>query len=263
MWAWILSWFKKKETQPAPVVGMPPGTIVHIDPPVPGSVAVSRPQALPPGNHYASRNRILLEAEYEYLWPQARVTEAFAKESFLVVDWALKNKAVFQMAEAETKVPWWLIAGINNLEMGANLNGTILNGDPWKEKTRHYPSGLGPWKNWLDAAIWGLRYEAKGWGFDLTKFRWTVGGAFYFAEAYNGFNVRAEMGAGTRPPYASSYIYSGTQFYQSGKKIEKLIPGQTKTQLVFDPNLVSKSLGLMAFARAMQNHGEDLFHGTL
>jgi lysozyme family protein len=201
-----------------------------------------------------------MEAEYTYLWPMSEIRADWRVAVKRVVDWARENRHAFDAAAEQTRIPWWVIAGINNLEMGMNFNGTILNGDSWKSKTKHFPSGLGPWTSWLDACVWGFRYEAKGWGFDLSKYKWSVGGAFYFAESYNGHNVREEIGKDTVPPNASPYVYSGTQFYVSGKMQEvETAPGSGKYRGVFNKNLVSEQVGFMAFAKGLEQSGEKLF----
>lgn len=249
---WLKRLFKKNESEaatPAPVREVPPMP-----------VAPKRPADLPAGNHYGSRSRSLMVAEYEYLWPLVQVGNDFILEATRVARWSLDNKATFGAAAAVLNIPWWVLAGINNLEMGTNFNGTILNGDPWKEKTRHYPSGLGPWKSWTDACVWGMRHEAKGWNFDLAKYQWTVGNTFYFAESYNGHNARLDMGKEIDPPHASPYLYSGTQFYRSGKLTEvESPPGSGKYVGKFRKDLVSKQVGFMAFAKVLQKSGEKLF----
>ncbi len=268
--SWIAGLFKKKEINTNDGTGhkseasdqssLTPSWPTPPVPLAPGSVPTSRPKDLPASNHYYSRNRSLMEQEYQYLWPLAKVQPDYQREAKMLVDWAKHNRGLFDLASEATKVPWWVIAGINQLEMGMNFNGTILNGDSWKDKTTHYPPGLGPWKNWLDACIWGLRYEARGWNFDLAKFQWTVGGTFYFAECYNGHNARLAMGLEIIPANASPYIYSGTQFYQKGKLTEvESSPGSGKYVGKFRPDLVSSQVGFMAFAKALQDSGEELF----
>lgn len=268
LFSWLGGLFKKKEVAPSAPPTQPTGPTTPSTPtpsppsvaPSPGSKPVTRPSDLPAGNHYGSRNRLLMEAEYTYLWPMASIRADWRIAVQAVVAWAIENRSTFLAASKETAVPWWVIAGINNLEMGANFNGTILNGDSWKSKTKHYPPGLGPWKSWLEACVWGLRYEAKGWGFDLAKYRWNVGGAFYFAESYNGHNVREAIGQSTVPPHASPYIYSGTPFYVSGKMTEvETAPGSGKYRGVFDSRLVSEQVGFMAFAKGLELTGEKLF----
>lgn len=241
-WNWLKSLFMRS---PAPVV----------EPPTPKPIDVARPADLPASNHYASnhpsQDRAKLEAEYRYLWSIAGPKdERWKMASQEAASWMFTHKAQFQEVELLTSIPWAVVAVINIMEMGMNFDGTILNGDPWNKVTRHYPSGKGPWKSWREAAVLGLMAEASGWNFNLKTWNWDVGGVFFFCEAYNGFNERMEIGSKISPANAPPYIYSGTQFYSSGKKIEVLGP-DGKYHGDFDVNKVSDQCGVMLMLKAL------------
>lgn len=264
---WFIGLFKKKDAAPAAGAVTPAWPAASdssktIPPSSDGAKKLppSRPLDLPSTNHYQSRSRSKMVAEFEYLYPLAVVQPHFVLEAARAVEWAQSEKLAFNLVAKETNIPWWLVATINSLEMGRNMNGTILNGEPWKQKTKKHPAGLGPWKNWVEAAVWGLRYGAKQWGFDLAKWSWGVGDCFYFAESWNGHGARSDAGKDFNPPYASAYIYSATQFYSSGKFVEvETKPGSGKYKSVVNRDLVSQQLGVMAFAKALEKAGEKLF----
>ncbi len=221
-----------------------------------------RPSDLPSSNHYSSlhpsQDRAKLEAEYNYLFELCKPSSPkWQKLASDTAAWILKNKAEFSVVEKATLVPWYIVAVINVMEMGTNFDGTILNGDPWNKVTRHYPSGKGPWGSWREAAISGLKAEAAGWNFNLAKWKWNLGGCFFFCEAYNGFNERMTIGKKIVPANAPPYIYSGTQFYASGKKIEVLVNGKYRGD--FDPKAVSQQCGVMLMLKTLESNGTELF----
>ncbi len=181
-WNWLKSLFKKKDatagatnsaTQPPPTgpVGAAPIAVPGLNnrpeglPATPVPIAL-RPSDLPASNHYASTNQKTLAREYAFLFGQTKITAQWQKEITRSVLWAKQNRSSFQAVAAATGVPWFVVAIINILEMGTNLNGTLLNGDPWNKKTVHFPSGLGPWDSWASAAIFAINHEEEGWHFN-------------------------------------------------------------------------------------------------
>jgi len=216
------------------------------------SIPGKRPEDLPESNHYAGRKTSQLLAEYRYLFSIATITNKWKPEVYRSVDWAKLNRHRFEAVSIVTKVPWYVVAIINIMEMGTDLNGSLLNGDDWHGKTKHFPSGHGPWKSWEEAAIYAFDYEEDGWNIQTETYNWKdIGSIFWFLEAWNGFNARVEPQYSlTTPKGASPYIYSGTPFYVSGKKQE----APTR----FTPELVSKQIGCMAFLKALELGGEKL-----
>lgn len=214
-----------------------------------------RPPGLPPSNHFFSRDRKTLESEYEFLWPLAKLSGPMASDAEKHAAFIIQNRKEFEAVDQALGMPWYIVACLSTMEMGLNFKGTILNGDDWHEQTYHYPAGLGPWKSWVHAAIWGIQYEVKRFPAfsDIRSYPWkNVGSAFFFLECWNGQNARIEPQYSlTTPKGASPYIYSGTQFYVKGKKQEK--PSR------FTPDLVSQQPGCMAILLALKNSGIQLF----
>lgn len=221
------------------------------------TASITRPTDLPASNHYASTDRHVLAKEYAYLYPLAQIVK-FSKEAADSAQFALTNKNRFLEAAQSTLVPWFVIATINHMEQGESFSGTILNGDPWTQKTKHFPSGFGPWRSWSEATVFAIAHEQAGYpGYDFKTWTWDLPGCFYFLELWNGFNSRLPEGNGIVPDHASPYLYSGTQFYQSGKRVEDLVRGRYVGR--FDPGLVSSQVGCMAFLKALEAAGEKLF----
>lgn len=207
--------------------------------------------------HFASsdfiRDRPLFEAQYKTFWdelqksglhPGAFNWPRIAREQ---VDWALLHKKRFLSVAIEFgSMPWHVVCQLSRMEMGLNFNGSLLNGDPWNKKTVRFPAGHGPWDSWEEAAVYAIKDEARRWNFKLKDWKWDLGGTFFHLNAWNGFTHCLPEGKDIQPPYASPYIYSGTPFYQRGKRVEKK-NWLGKYYGYFDKNLVSEQLGCMAF----------------
>ncbi len=255
LWQKILALFgirpvpKLVLTPPAPP---PPNQSAPFTPPT-SHIPLKQPFGLPPGGHFSGRDREQMMAEYRYLWSICSLSGPMADDAKRAASFLRENQGRYQGVAVRLGMPWFIVGVISIMEMGLNFRGTILNGDDFTKPTHNFPPHLGPWASWEEAALWGLRYEAKGWNFNLGTFNWRdVGACFYFCESYNGHDARQEpQGSLTRPPNASPYIYSGTPFYKSGKKQEN----PTR----FDPNLVSEQPGCMAVLWALQESGVLVF----
>lgn len=207
------------------------------------------PIVAPKQEHFHSvnfiRDRARFNAQYAYFWSICQVKPEWLPIAQREANWALKHRARFLAVTRQTGVPWFVVAGLNKMEMGTNFDGSLLNGDPWNRETERYPRGHGPWGSWEEAAVYAIRHEAKGWNFDLSKWKWDLAGCFFYMNAWNGFLHATDEGAGIIPKYASPYIYSGTPFYAKGKRVEKR-GWDGKYHGSFDKDLVSQQLGVMA-----------------
>jgi lysozyme family protein len=118
-------------------------------------------------------------------------------------------KPRYQLVEAATGVPWFVIAVIHERESGQNWFAGLAQGDPWNRISVHVPAGRGPFKSWEEAAIDALVDCAPY----LARNRdWSIGATLTKLEEYNGLGYAARG-------LPSPYIWSGTDQYKSGKYV--------------------------------------------
>lgn len=129
-----------------------------------------------------------LIAECNRLWPK---TYILAKRKPEVLEVAKRlcdpcAKDIYQRISQTvwgTPDRWWFVAIVHEREASQNFNDSIAQGDRWDERSTHIPRGLGPFKSFIDAAIFVLRkctpYPAK-WA------DWTIGGVLALFIQYNG-----------------------------------------------------------------------------
>ena len=144
---------------------------------------------------------------------------------------AAKNR--YLAVQAQTGVPWFIIAVIHERESSQRWDRSLAQGDPWNAVSVHVPRGRGPFKSWEEAAIDAL---AACHPFLAKQKDWTAGPALTHLENYNGLGY-ANRGI------PSPYVWSGTDQYRSGKYV---------SDGVFDPNAVDKQLGCAGLILAMR-----------
>jgi lysozyme family protein len=144
--------------------------------------------------------------------------------------------------EALTDVPWYIIAAIHNMEASQKFNGHLHNGDPLTARTVHVPKGRPPFGNppftFEDSGVDALRFEKMDQVED-----WTLPGALFRLEAFNGFGSRAR---GLNTPY----LWSFSTHYTKGKFV---------ADNQFDPNAVSQQCGAALLLRKMVDAGAFMF----
>jgi lysozyme family protein len=141
-------------------------------------------------------------------------------------------KARYQVVEARTGVPWFIIAVIHERESSQSWAASLAQGDPWNKVSIHVPKNRGPFPSWEEAATDALVVcppHAAKWT------DWTIGGALCLLEQYNGLGYAARG-------LPSPYIWASTDQYQKGKYIAD---GH------FDPNAVDHQLGCAALLSEM------------
>lgn len=141
-------------------------------------------------------------------------------------------KSRYQTVEANTHVPWPVIAVIHERESSQSWLASLAQGDPWNRESIHVPKGRGPFASWEAAAEDALVIcspHAAHWG------DWSIGGALTLLEQYNGTGY-ANMGL------PSPYIWASTDQYHHGKYIAD---GH------FDPNAIDHQIGCAALLGRM------------
>jgi lysozyme family protein len=164
-------------------------------------------------------------------WSVAKITREsdFMSTAVRLVDY----KARYDEIEADTGVPWWVVAVIHEREASQNFSRSIAQGDRWDEVSVNEPRGRGPFKSFKEAAhdaLVNCPPFAARWK------DWSAGGAMTLLERYNGLGY-AKRGI------PSPYIWSGTDQYVKGKYVR---------DGVFDPDFVDKQLGCAGLVLAMQ-----------
>lgn len=114
----------------------------------------------------------------------------------------LAGKTRYQSVQLRTRVPWFLIGAIHNMEASCDFRACLHNGERiigTGRKTRLVPAGRGPFDTWESAALDAIRLNGMG---AITV--WNVGQMLYWAERFNGWGY--ETGAGRAE--ASPYLWS-------------------------------------------------------
>lgn len=161
-------------------------------------------------------------------WTSAKLVRDFSAAAKRLV----AAKPHYKAVEKATGVPWFVIAVIHERESSQKWSGSLAQGDPWDQVSKHVPAGRGPFKSWEEAAIDALvncgPYAAR-WK------DWSAGGAITLLEQYNGLGYAARG-------VPSPYVWAGTDQYVSGKYVK---------DGVYDPTVVDKQLGCAGLLKAM------------
>lgn len=137
----------------------------------------------------------------------SRVVEARTVALRLVAPYAVPR---YQMVEAATNVPWWVVAVIHEREADQDWSASLAQGDPWNRVSRHIPKGRGPFRSWHDAAIDAL---TKCQPYTAQWKDWSIGGTLTALELYNG------LGYERYHSEPSPYDWGGTSIEQEGKYV--------------------------------------------
>lgn len=130
---------------------------------------------------------------------------------------APKAKVIYQqIADAvwPSQERWWFVAIVHEREASQNFNDSIAQGDPWNEVSRDVPRGIGPFPNFVAAAVFTLtRLPVGGLSTPAKWTDWSVGGVLTLWEAYNGFGYESHH-------EPSPYDWGATSIEQEGKYVK-------------------------------------------
>jgi len=149
--------------------------------------------------------------DFVYLWETCKINPE--DEKYITSDCKklLANRSRYDKVSAVTKVPWYVIAVIHELESGADFNTHQHNGDPLSARTRQVPKGRpvagNPPFTWEESAIDALGYDGAAGVKD-----WNIVATLKFLEQYNGLGYRNKG-------IYSPYLWSCTNHYSKGKYI--------------------------------------------
>jgi len=164
-------------------------------------------------------------------WSLAKITRG--PELAQIAKRLVAAKKRYQVVQAQTGVPWFIIAVIHEREASQRWDTQLGQGDPLNKVSVHVPKGRGPFKMWEDGAVDAL---ANCHPFAARWRDWTPAGALTLLEEYNGLGYAARG-------LPSPYVWSGTDQYKRGKYVAD---GK------FDPDVVDKQLGCAGLILAMR-----------
>ncbi|MEE6177873.1 C39 family peptidase [Mycobacterium sp. 050134] len=182
-----------------------------------------------------------LKDEYSDLWASMAIRQNKLAEADSIVERIVSQKDRYRIVEGMTKVPWFVIAIIHNLEAGGDFARHLHNGDPLTGRTVHVPAGRpssgNPPFTWEESAADAMRYDG------LTEVTdWSTEHLAYLFEKFNGFGYRHY-----HPQVKSPYLWSYSNQYTSGKYVGD---GQ------WSDTAVSQQCGAMVLLRRLQETGE-------
>ena len=176
-----------------------------------------------------------MRADYEAKFAACTLRPEMKDDAEEAITRMLKNRNRYQTVADATHVPWYVVAVIHTMECSGRFDCHLHNGDPLTARTVDVPRGRpaagAPPFSWEFSAEDALRYD----GFDAWR-DWSVAGALFKLEAYNG------MGYRLRAHIATPYLWSGCQFYTSGKFVRDGI---------FDREAKSEEVGAAVLLRRM------------
>ena len=167
-----------------------------------------------------------LRSEYNNLLQTCEIRADKLREVQDICDTILANKARYEAIATATKVPWFMVAAIHNMEGGLNFNTHLHNGDPLRARTVNVPAGRpksgSPPFTFEESAIDALAFDNVGVNLEPS-----FAGICFKLEGFNGFGSRNH---GIHTPY----LWSFSNQYAKGKFV---------SDGVFDPDAVSKQCG--------------------
>jgi lysozyme family protein len=191
----------------------------------------------------AARRRIRfadVKDEYSNLWAEMAIRREKLPEVDSIVERIVRHKEAYRSVERLTRVPWFAIAIIHNLEAGGDFNSHLHNADPLSARTVHVPAGRprsgNPPFTWEESAVDALEYDG------LTQVTdWSTEHLAYLFEGFNGWGYRLY-----HPPVKSPYLWSFSNHYTKGKYVGD---GQ------WSETAVSRQCGAMVLRKRLQEAG--------
>ena len=182
-----------------------------------------------------------LKDEYSNLWAEMAIRRDKLPEVDAIVERIVGHKDTYRRVEGLSRVPWFVIAIIHNLEAGGDFTRHLHNGDPLTARTVHVPAGRpssgNPPFTWEQSAIDALEYDG------LTRVTdWSTEHLAYLFENFNGWGYRLY-----HPHVKSPYLWSYSNHYTSGKYIGD---GQ------WSETAVSRQCGAMVLLKRLHETGE-------
>jgi lysozyme family protein len=183
----------------------------------------------------------VLKPEYERLFANCKVLDQHLSEVRILIDRIFSNRPRYEAVGKHLGTPWWMIGALHAMEAGLNFHTHLHNGDPLTQRTIQVPSGRPkdghPPFAWEHSATDALQmHNFHVWS------DWSVAGALYKAEQYNGWGVR-RFHSDSGP---TAYLWSYTNQYRGGKYVK---------DGVWNATAKSRQVGVAAMLRVMADRG--------
>jgi len=182
-----------------------------------------------------------LKPEYERLFANCKVLGEHSFNVRALTDRVLAHRPRYEAVGKPLGTPWWIIGLIHAMESDLNFRTHLHNGDPLTQRTVQVPAGHpkegNPPFTWEISAADALKMH----GFHVWR-DWSVAGALYKAEEYNGWGVR-KFHAASGP---TAYLWSHTNLYRGGKYVK---------DRVWSAEAKSQQPGVAAMLRLMVDRG--------
>jgi len=151
-----------------------------------------------------------IKEEYQKMFSDVTIKDKDSVSK--VVDKIIKNKENYQKIDI---APWYWIGCIHHREASLNFKTHLHNGDPLTARTVNVPAGR---PKGQPTTIGGYAWDVSARDALFIKsidkwFDWSISGMLFQAERYNGWGYRLYKNNN------SPYLWSGTQFWVSGKYV--------------------------------------------
>lgn len=144
----------------------------------------------------------------------------------------LAHKAIYQLIEAHTGVPWALVGCWHYRESNLDLTTYLGNGDPLDHPTEHVPANRGPFfthpGEMLSAFVRGAIDAIELMGYQKVRFD-SLEACAYYTEAWNGWGYFYH-------DQNSGYLWGLTKQHVKGRYIR---------DRVYDPEAPDRQIGVM------------------
>lgn len=146
-------------------------------------------------------------------WKAATVPTSSLAAVGKIVDRIMADADRYKAVDALTCVPWYVIAGIHNMESSGSFSRHLHEGSPLTGRTKFVPKGRpltgNPPFTWEESAIDALRYDA------MEKVDWaSLSATLYACERYNGVGYLRY-----HPETPTPYLWAGTSIERPGKYV--------------------------------------------
>jgi lysozyme family protein len=179
-----------------------------------------------------------LAKEYSLLYESCLVRPSRRAAVDQVARRLAANRRRYAKVAKALKMPWYVVAVIHSMEAGGDFTRHLHNGDRLSARTTHVPAGRPktgrPPFTWEASAIDALTYQGFGRWKD-----WSIPGALYKLEGYNGWGYRDH-----HPNIKSPYLWSFSNHYTKGKYVAD---GR------FSPTAVSQQCGAAVLLKRLQD----------